>query len=495
MKESENPAMPPHATQLRWSANVLYWIHTALFLGITFLFGRLEPIAPLTPLGMNTIGVFLGVLYAWIFIDIMWPSMIGLLALMLLGVMTPEILLNKGFGDPIVVMMLFIFVFCAAINHYGLSRFISLWFITRKCVANRPWLFTFAILGSVSLLGGLTSATPAAIMGWSLLYSISDLCGYEKGDGYPTMMIIGIVFAAQLGMSLIPFKGVPLVALSAYNKLSGLPIDYTGYMLVAAFCCLLCLVLFITLGKFLFRPDIGKLEALDVSRLVAEGALSLTRVQKLVLCFLFALVLCMMAPGFLPGDFAVARFFKTIGMTGICILLVAILCALRMNGKPLLTFEAMAGAGVAWPIIFILAFTLPVAGVMTDPKSGITDFLLGMLQPLFGQSSGVMFAACMGLVAFLMTQFINNTAIAAALMPVVYSYCAASGISPEMPVILVVISVHLAFLTPAASSTAAMLHGNDWVTSQSIWKTAPLLILLAWLLVCAVVVTFGKLLF
>lgn len=29
---------------------------------------------PLTPLGMNLIGIFLGVLYGWIFIDIIWPA-------------------------------------------------------------------------------------------------------------------------------------------------------------------------------------------------------------------------------------------------------------------------------------------------------------------------------------------------------------------------------------------------------------------------------------
>lgn len=54
--------------------NVNYFFHIIVFLCITFLFGKLDPIAPLTPFGMNTIGVFLGVIYAWVFIDIIWPS-------------------------------------------------------------------------------------------------------------------------------------------------------------------------------------------------------------------------------------------------------------------------------------------------------------------------------------------------------------------------------------------------------------------------------------
>lgn len=63
------------------------------------------------------------------------------------------------------------------------------------------------------LLGGLTSASPAAVIGWSILYGVCDVCGYKKGEGYPTMMVFGIVYAAQVGMSLIPFKQAALTVM------------------------------------------------------------------------------------------------------------------------------------------------------------------------------------------------------------------------------------------------------------------------------------------
>lgn len=74
--------------------------------------------------------------------------------------MKPSELFQTSFGDPLVMMMFFIFVFCATINYYGLSKFISLWFITRKCVAGKPWLFTYTFFLSIMLLGALTSASP-----------------------------------------------------------------------------------------------------------------------------------------------------------------------------------------------------------------------------------------------------------------------------------------------------------------------------------------------
>ena len=251
----------------------MYLVHSLICLAIMFGFGQLPPMEPLTPLGMNLIGIFLGVLYGWIFIA-------GLLALTLIGGMKPGLLLNKSFGDPIVVMMFFIFVFCAAINYYGLSKFISLWFITRKAVAGKPWLFTYTFLASIMLLGGLTSASPAAVIGWSILYGVCDVCGYRKGEGYPTMMVFGIVYAAQVGMALIPFKQAALTVMSAYETMSGTHIDYAKYMLIAFVACALCSLLFILIGKYVFRPDVSKLKNLDAGRLDTEGSLVLSRVQR-----------------------------------------------------------------------------------------------------------------------------------------------------------------------------------------------------------------------
>ena len=475
--------------------NLMYFVHTVICLVIMFGVGQLSPTEPLTPLGMNLIGIFLGVLYGWIFIDIIWPSIAGLLGLMLIGGMKPGMLLNKSFGDPIVVMMFFIFVFCATINYYGLSKFISLWFITRKAVAGKPWLFTYTFLASIMLLGGLTSASPAAVIGWSILYGVCEVCGYKKGDGYPTMMVFGIVYAAQVGMALIPFKQAALTVMSAYETMSGTHIDYAKYMFIALIACALCSLLFLLIGKYIFRPDVSKLADLDASKLDKDQSLSLSGVQKAVLGFLFALVALLLIPAFLPKELALVKFLKSIGNTGICMFLVGLMCFIKVNGKPLLRFKAMVDDGVAWGIIFILAMVQPLSGAMANPASGITPFLMSVLEPLFGSGSPLFFALCMGLLATILTQFINNGAVGVALMPIIFSYCTNKGVGPEMAVIMVVMGVHLAFLTPAASSSAALLHGNEWASTKSIWKSSPIVILLSWILMSAVIVIMGSMLF
>ena len=380
-----------------------YVLHSVICLAIMFGFGLLEPVAPLTELGMRLAGIFLGVLYGWILIEIVWPSLAGLLAMMLVGGMTPVQLLNNSFGHPIVQMMFFIFVFCATINHYGLSKFISLWFITRKCVAGRPWFFTFTFLSSIFILGALTSASPAALIGWSILYGVCEICGYKKGEGYPTMMVFGIVFAAQIGQSIIPFKQVALTVFSAYETLSGTGIDYARYMLVASLICVGCALFFIVMGKYIFRPDMSKLLALKAEELDKDGALQLDGRQKTILVFLFLLVALLLAPNFLPADFFLTRLLKAIGNTGIVILLVTVMCAIKVDGKALLNFKVMVDSGVTWGIVLLLAFVQPLTIGMAREDSGITAFLMQLIMPLFGESSQMIFALCIGLAAVLLT--------------------------------------------------------------------------------------------
>lgn len=345
------------------------------------------------------------------------------------------------------------------------------------------------------ILGGLTSASPAAVIGWSILYGICDVCGYKKGEGYPTMMVFGTVYAAQVGMSLIPFKQAALTVMGAYETMSGTHIDYAKYMFIALIICALCSLLFLLIGKYIFRPDISKLENLNVDNLTTGQDLTLSGVQKTVLGFLFALVALLLIPAFLPADITIVRFLKSIGNTGICMFLVGLMCFIKVDGKPLLRFKAMVDDGVAWGIIFILAMVQPLSGAMATPESGITPFLMSVLEPLFGAGSPLFFAVCMGLLATILTQFINNGAVGVALMPVIFSYCTNMNVGPELAVIMVVMGVHLAFLTPAASSIAALLHGNEWASTKSIWKSSPIVILLSWVLMSTVTVTVGSILF
>lgn len=77
----------------------------------------------------------------------------------------------------------------------------------------------------------------------------------------------------------------------------------------------------------IFKPDMSSLTDLDSRSLVGDDGIKMNRVQKVVLFFLVMLMVMMLLPGFFPNStFFVIAFLKKIGSTGICILLVMLMC-------------------------------------------------------------------------------------------------------------------------------------------------------------------------
>lgn len=105
------------------------------------------------------------------------------------------------------------------------------------------------------------------------------------------------------------------------------------------------------------------------------------------------------------------------------------MCCIKVDGQPLLPFKKMVDSGVTWGIILLLALVQPLSAAMTAEESGITAMLMVLLDPIFGGRSPIFFMVVIGLIATIVTNFMNNGVIGVALMPIVYSYCTAAGIS------------------------------------------------------------------
>ena len=65
----------------------MYYIHSIIGLLIMFLFGLLPPFDPVTPIGMKFLGIFLGLVYLWSFVDMGWPILASFAALVVLNCM------------------------------------------------------------------------------------------------------------------------------------------------------------------------------------------------------------------------------------------------------------------------------------------------------------------------------------------------------------------------------------------------------------------------
>ena len=101
-------------------------IHILISLAIMVCFKFVPAAEPLTPLGVEVIGIFLGMLYGWLIAnDSFWPSIFGLLFLGLSSYSTVPAVLRDGFGNSTVLLLFFFWLMFIAIPRKQVSLSIS----------------------------------------------------------------------------------------------------------------------------------------------------------------------------------------------------------------------------------------------------------------------------------------------------------------------------------------------------------------------------------
>ena len=93
-----------------------YYIHSLIGILIMVIFAFVPPFGPVTEVGVKVLGVFLGTMYLWTFVDTLWPSLFGVLMMGLTGFGNFNSLLSSTFGSPIVVMLFFVILMTGAIT-------------------------------------------------------------------------------------------------------------------------------------------------------------------------------------------------------------------------------------------------------------------------------------------------------------------------------------------------------------------------------------------
>lgn len=464
------------------SKSVMYWIHSAICVWLIFGFGMLEPFGALEKLGMQVLGIFIGLLYGWTFIGFIWTSLLGLLALGFTEYAAMDKVLNEGFGNiQVTILVVFIFILAAYLDKIGLSTFIANWFISRKIVAGRPWIFSFILLIGCFVASQINMFV-AILVFWGIIYIIADKFGFEKYDAWTTFMVMGVVVASAIGGCVLPYKLVPLAMLGVYSAVTGGEINFFQYVCFSLPITVLIMVVFVLCGRLIIRPDMKELKNLSVD-FVKKEDLVLNTKQKTAFIYMVIFIILMLAPGAIPAEWAVSKFLDQIGIVGVVMLMIVFMFWTYFDGQPLMNFKKMANQGVGWDLFIIFAMVIPFASIFTNDATGIKAFMLQALTPLLGGHSPMVFIFLVMLLACILTNVANNMVIGAALIPVIYAIGSSMGINIMAAVAVLIIVINLAFITPAASPGAAMIFSNDWVRSKDIYKFAAIFV------VCAFIVT------
>lgn len=439
-------------------------IHILISLAIMFFFRFLPAPEPMTPLGIEVIGIFLGMLYGWLIAnDSFWPSIMGLIFLGLSSYTTVPAVFTSGFGNNTVLLIFFFYAFTNIINAAGITDYIARWMVSRKFVQGKPYRLTLMIFLAMCVLVIMVSATAATMVIFPIIKQISKVYDIKPGEKWPAITLAGTVFIGCTAYMLLPFKSLPAVIFSNYAELSGVEISIAPYIAIVIAMTATTILLVLAYMKFIAKPDVSKIAN---STNALEELPKLTGNQKFILGFFVVIVLLMLFPSFVPKTFFLSKLLNDIGATGILAAGIAVYLMLQLKDgiSPLEMFSK----GMGWSIIFILAAALSIAGAITAEETGITPWLVNIITPIVQGKSAIIFTAIICVLACVITNLANNVATAAMLTPIIYTIGLACGANTMALVICMMFGCNIGLATPPASSPSAIIHGDkEWIPGSS----------------------------
>lgn len=463
----------------------MFLIHSLIGVGIMLFFRFLPLHLPeVTPVGMQVLGIFIGTLYLWTFVDPLWGSLMSIAMVGFSDYMPMPALIKEALGAPVLGQVFFLLIMAGGLVYYKVTLYIGRFFLTRKFTNGKPWLLTFVLCIGCYFLGGFISPFTSIFLFWPVLYDVFDEVGYKKGDSFPRVILTLVVVSSLIGFPMAPFAQNGLALLTNFaNITADLPggpivVNNAAYMGVAISLGMIMIIANILFSKFVLKPDVSKLQDYDVESLNKNPLPPMDTRQKLIGGGFVVLILAMLLPSLFPSLPGMA--FLSANSIGLGIFAVALLAAIRLNGESVLEIPKVMATNFNWGAYFIIVAAILLGSVLTSENTGVSAFLRVILSPIFNGMSPMVFTILLMVMAVLLTNLCNSLVIGMILQPVIVAYCVQSGSNPAPIVTLLIIFVLLsAAVTPAASPFAAILHSNkEWVPTKYVYQyTIPYVIL------------------
>ena len=279
-------------------------------------------------------------------------------------------------------------------------------------------------------------------------------------------MICGVYLASTLGQPMFPFKGASYVVVSAFERMSGMSVNYGAYIAYNIIMSLILLACFLLFVRFVIRPDVEGFKKITVEELTKEKLEPMNIQQIAFFLMIVVYVAFLLIPNFLPKTIPFVGFLSSIGLLGLTVFLMVILMVIPFKGKPMLDFKAVAKKSFSWDIVFLVTAALYVCNALSSEVTGVKPFLIQLLQPLLGGRPDIVFILLILGFALITTNFANNAGMAVVLLPVIIAFADQyPGVNSLVLSMTVTMMVFVALLTPAASPYCGMLHARKDLVS------------------------------
>lgn len=439
------------------------FIHYVVVAVLCLFFRFLPGPAGITPMGMGLLGVFIGAVYGWIFIDMLWPSLMGLLGAGLTIGMGK--MLASSFGTDSVMMLAFCMIIVGLVMKTGGFDWLVKVMLGNKLMQGRPWLTIWLIFLIALPLGFCHSILMMVVLG-AFGTTMFRACGVPKNDKLAVFYYLGCAFSLMIGQVMLPFIGSGLIFYRSYTTMfPDIPMQMAPYIAFMVVMGVVMITSFTLLMKFVFRVNAGPL-AEFCNDCEVEAA---TRDQKMSLAVFAAfLVLCVVCS--LPFG-AVSQFLSQFSLMGIMLLLSCLVAILPSgDGGRLADLEGLLKS-VSWGQLCMVGLIMVFAAYFSSQDAGILAAVRLLFTPFMSLSPWV-FIIVMLVIAVVLTNFSNNMIVMIVILPFLVSYASEAGLAPTMVTVLLYLMVQLALATPAASPVAAIAFTQEWADPSAVTKEA-----------------------
>ena len=464
----------------------------ALIIGVVLAFAA-QPTNGLTQEGIKVISILAPIVYLWLTTNTHWTSLLLLGLLVMTQVMSPDDVWRGSIGHFAVITLIVFMLLNQSLKENGVIDKIASWFITRKFVYGRPYVFLAMFFASQLVVGMFMENLSLAIIYIGIATVLCEKIGVRKGDSLYTCIMLGILSGnCVLSIASPIAKALPNILIGVAERQLGITITYAQWFAVGVpFAILMFAVIMVCVR--IFKPDVTPLKNFDLDEFKRNDP-PLDLRGKIAAIVMVLVVLAILLPEvFLAiGVFkAFAAYLASIGVVVPAILASALLCLIRVGGKAVMDLpEAVKGVP-----LHVLIFTGTVC-VMSIPISseatGITAWLGNILHPLIAGMSPSAVVAVLFIGALIMTNFVSNVVTMILFFNIGIALLAAGDINMAAFAIVLALTSSMGVCTPSASLTSPMFFGPEHVTMRNSIKFNAIFAALSFVVLIAFVLPFAS---
>ena len=439
--------------------------------------------APLTEIGMRTIGVFIGTVVLLSTVDTVWPAILAVALLGRSGVATLNEAIAGTLGSWIVYFVLMSFVMTYALNKSGFTDRLVAKFMSMKFVSKSAWTFTISMATIGLILAAFMDQIPATAFMLMFANKVYEEMGYGKDDAYPHMANFLIVYAVIIGGAMTPIShSLAILGMGIYETATGLPMSLFTYLAFGVPTGIVLYLVMLLIVRLTCRPDMSKFETFDIAKVLKKQEPMQLREIITVVVF-FGTVVLWMLPG-VASMFTDAEWVSVLngyGITFWAIISVILMAVISVDDEPLVNLGEVLNKNTNWAILIFIAIGVYLGSALSAKSTGLDAWITANITPLTAGMPPILIVLLITGVGILMTNLASNVSTITVMTGVGVSLAVSSGgaLNPAALALCTTMAGSCAYLLPSSFGAIAMLHGNEYSKSTQIYAYGALMMVLS----------------